>query len=287
MKQFLLLCTSILFFQSAIFAQKIGLETIEIKFTQLPLVPVPNGTMTYDVEYKNAHEEEVNAAENSYVEDKEAAQDEVDSEQQAVKIINAIGGNSTKARVVEKPYLPIVYTESNVLQKFTLNELSRSESPDVKLQINFNGFNYTKSQMTTTKSDVKYYYYSVKAKHEMSVSLTDNTGNIIHEFDIPDSNKIKTSSTKSFSSRSALDAYWANSKHNVLRPLERRITDYNIKVAQREITNQFGISDQTKKVKVVFLVIKKRIIANTQRLMSSFFKGLCFITMTTKTRKLL
>lgn len=287
MKQFLLLCTSILFFQSAIFAQKIGLETIEIKFTQLPLVPVPNGTMTYDVEYKNAHEEEVNAAENSYVEDKEAAQDEVDSEQQAVKIINAIGGNSTKARVVEKPYLPIVYTESNVLQKFTLNELSRSESPDVKLQINFNGFNYTKSQMTTTKSDVKYYYYSVKAKHEMSVSLTDNTGNIIHEFDIPDSNKIKTSSTKSFSSRSALDAYWANSKHNVLRPLERRITDYNIKVAQREITNQFGISDQTKKVKVVFLVIKKRIIANTQRLMSSFVKGLCFITMTTKTRKLL
>jgi hypothetical protein len=73
----------------------------------------------------------------------------------------------------------------------------------------------------------------------------------------------KTSSTKSFLSRITLDAYWTNSKHNVLRPLERRITDYNTKVAQREITNQFGISDQTKKVKGWFLVIKKWIIANT------------------------
>ncbi len=45
MKQFLLLCTSILFFQSASLAQKIGSETIEIKFTHLPLVPVPNGTL--------------------------------------------------------------------------------------------------------------------------------------------------------------------------------------------------------------------------------------------------
>ena len=192
MKQFLLLCTSILFFQSASLAQKIGSETIEIKFTHLPLVPVPNGTMSYDVEYKNAHEEEVNAAENSYVKDKEVAQDEVDREHQAVKIINAIGENSTKAWVVEKPYLAIVYTESNMLQKFTLNELSRSERPNVQMQINFNGFNYTKLEVTTTKSVVKYYHCSInsiKAKHEMSVSFTDNTGNIIHEFNVPNSGK--------------------------------------------------------------------------------------------------
>jgi hypothetical protein len=113
----------------------------------------------------------------------------VDREHQAVKIINAIGENSTKAWVVEKPYLPIVYTESNMLQKFTLNELSRSESPNVKMQINFNGFNYNKLQLTTTKSDVNYYHYSIKAKHEMSVSFTDNTGNIIHEFNVPNSGK--------------------------------------------------------------------------------------------------
>ena len=122
----------------------------------------------------------------------------MDREHQAVKIINAIGENSTKARVVEKPYLPIVYTESNMLQKFTLNELSRSERPNVQMQINFNGFNYTKLEVTTTKSVVKYYHCSIKAKHEMSVSFTDNTGNIIHEFNVPNSGKKKLHLLKVF-----------------------------------------------------------------------------------------
>jgi len=273
MKQVLITGLALLTISIQSFAQKFDAEEVEIKFTQLPLFPLPEEASSYGVVFNNAHEAEVLAAEAAYKTEKQEAQDEVNNQHEAVKIINSINGTSKKARVVDKPYLPIVYNETNVIQNFVLNELPKSDNPDVTLNINFSGFTYTKVQGTSTKNEVKSYYYSIQAKHMMSVSLVDREGNVLNEFEVPLCSKVVKSSTKSYSSTSALDAYWSKNKHDVLRPLEKRITTNNMKNAQKEITNQFGISEQTKKIKVAVVRDKKADYSEYEKAYELVFEG--------------
>tara|TARA_B100000508_G_scaffold93424_1_gene72989 strand:- start:4783 stop:5910 length:1128 start_codon:yes stop_codon:yes gene_type:complete len=273
MKNLILVFLAVILTQGVLIAQKFDTETADLKYTKLPLKPIPSEAVSYNVEFRNAHEAEVLAAEDAYQQDKQDAQDEVDSEHEAVKIINSISGNSTKKRVVEKPYLPVIYTKDNVLQKFTLNDLEMSDNPDITMIINFNGFTYTKTQSTSTSKEIKYYYYTVKAKNEMSVSIVDAQGTPISDFAVPGCEKVMSSYSRKFTSVSALDAYWSRSKSDVLRPLEKKITDKNIKSAQKEIANQHGTSVETKKIKVAVVRDKKLDYSEYEKAYELVFEG--------------
>jgi len=220
-------------------AQNIQEQTVTFKYTQLPIVPINDGTLSYNVvatmNYLTRNDDstaayntklqlwqaEVNTALDLWDAEKLKADKQYFSSMMVYETqINA--GNTTAVMPVRPPYpapnikprprKPMVLTEINAAQiqsGIKIEGLTFKSTSAVKIELVYEGFEKGIPQMkqTGTAPNIKY-YYEVSYRHPVTLKIdVPSRGQVVNER-IPGCEGFRSARTPDYKTKAEVEIYW-------------------------------------------------------------------------------
>ncbi|MEE4196367.1 MAG: hypothetical protein V2I54_01875 [Bacteroidales bacterium] len=235
-------------------AQRTYNENVSFSYTRNPLQPLPKEIKTYSVEPLLTYAEEVATQQEEWENEKAemiARNEEEKQEYKDKSLGNKLLSNALLDEkkpediVIEEKYFAKVYDPETVSAKISLDGYETGENSDLGVLISMNGFDYLVEEIVEEekKDDVvkKEYKYKISYRHPMEVKLVNrSTDEEIFYSDMPAFNDYKTTKTRGFSSKYALQNYWKDNNLSVLSKLDEQIKNENLKELDKFLDNQFG-----------------------------------------------
>ena len=220
-------------------AQNIQEQTVTFKYTQLPIVPISDGTLSYNVvatmNYLSRNDDstaayntklqlwqtEVNTALDLWDAEKLKADKQYFSSMMVYETqINT--GNTTAVMPVRAPYpapnikprprKPMVLTEINAAQiqsGIKIEGLTFKSTSAVKIELVYEGFEKGIPQMkqTGTAPNIKY-YYEVSYRHPVTLKIdVPSRGQLVNER-VPGCEGFRSARTPDYKTKAEVEIYW-------------------------------------------------------------------------------
>lgn len=270
MKKFALFLSLFIFTYVFCNAQNLYYEDVSFSYMRTPLQLLPKEFKTYTVSTNVDYAEEVAIQKKNWEESKEETIEKNEAEKQEYKekslgnklISKALlDEDKPKDVVVTEEYFSKVYNAGDVSSRVKFNGYEQSGNSDFKIEVILLGFEYLKEENVTEKKkgDVvtKEYSYKISYKHPIEVKIYDNFDEEINYSEMAEFKTFKTKNTKKFSSRYALEKYWAENNISYLSKLDEKATNDNLKALNKYLNSQFGYSTVQKTSSIAMVKPKK------------------------------
>ena len=263
MKKLILLLNLVIFSYLSGTSQNVYYEEVSFDYIRKPLQPLSKEIKNYSGEIIISYEDKVNEQKKNWAEEKAAIKTEVDQEQNDYKeksLANKamaralLDEKKPKKVIIEEKYFAKIHDKNTYASKIKLSGYNKEESSDLKITISFLGFEHLIEDVFANNV----YKYKISYKHPMELELLNTIyGDVIYKKAFDELNEFRSTTTKGFTSKIALEKYWQENVITFMRKLDEKITEGNFKKVIAHLNNQFSYSEAKRNLKVALVKPKK------------------------------
>jgi len=262
-------------------AQNIQEQDVTFKYTQLPIVPINDGTMSYNVvvtmNYLSKNDDstkaynakveywqtEVNLALDNWDAEKLKADKQYYSSMMVWET-QVAAGNTTAVKPIRQPYpapnikarprKPYVLTELNssqIISGIKIEGLTQTSSSAVKVELVYEGFEKGIPQMkqSGTAPNIKY-FYEAQYRHPVTIKIdVPGRGQVVNER-VPGCEGFRTARTPEYKTQAEVEMYWLENQKMFWDDKQTKVPSETVAEINSYLTEKVGYPVKTRKAEI-------------------------------------
>lgn len=289
-------------------AQNIQEQDVTFKYTQLPIVPINDGTLTYNVAVTMNYLSRNDDSTRAYNAKKELWQTEVNTaldlwDQEKLKAdkqyyssmmiweTQVAAGNTTAVKPIRQPYpapnikprprAPYLLTEinaSSISSAIKIEGLTQTSSSAVKIELVYEGFEKTIPQMkqTGTAPNIKY-FYEASYRHPVTVKIdVPGRGLVVNER-VPGCEGFRTVRTPEYKTQAEVEMYWLENQKIFWDGIQTKAPSETVAEINSFLTEKVGYPVKSRKAEIRTVKSKEHDYTDLLTAYQSFQDGVLFL----------